>query len=147
MKKLLVPLDGSEPAFKALDVALQLADRDGGEMRLLHVTPTRDVPEGLRRFAEVEHMEHGAEWLYDKAIGERILDAAEERMGERRPATLDVAVVCGDAAEAIVGAARSGHCDAIVMGSRGLAELAGLVMGSVSRKVMHAAPCTVIVVR
>nr|WP_231613761.1 universal stress protein [Halomonas sp. BC04] len=36
--------------------------------------------------------------------------------------------------------------DAIVMGSRGVSELKGLLVGSVSHKVMHSAPCTVITV-
>lgn len=146
MKHILVPLDGSEHALKALDVALDLARVDNARITLLHVTPTRQIPDALRRFAEVEHIQGGAEWLYDKKVGERILEAAEARAGERRPSTVTVSVLCGDPAEAVCKAARSGGCDGIVMGSRGLTDFGGLLMGSVSRKVAHAAPCRVIVV-
>lgn len=146
MKHILVPLDGSEHALKALDIALDLVGDGGGKLTLLHVTPSRDIPQALRRFAEVEHMEGGAEWLYDRTVGERILQDAEQRAGERRPADIAVSVLCGDPADTICNSARSAGCDAVVMGSRGLSELGGLVLGSVSRKVAHGEPCTVIIV-
>ena len=133
--------------MRALDLALDLASVHGAAVTLLHVTPTRDIPEGLKRFAQVEHIEGGAEWLYDRTVGERILEEAEQRAGTRRPEDLRVSVTAGDAADCICSSARSSGCDAIVMGSRGLGELSGVLMGSVSRKVAHAAPCTVITIR
>ena len=147
MKKILVPLDGSDHAFKALDIALHLADPKGAEITLLHVTPTREIPAGLRRFAEVEHIENGAEWLYDKALGERMLAAASEQADGRTPRKLSVTVHSGDPATGICKVAEELGVDAVVLGSRGLSEIGGLVMGSVSRKVSNASPCTVITVR
>jgi nucleotide-binding universal stress UspA family protein len=53
----------------------------------------------------------------------------------------------GPAAEAILSAAAIRNADLIVMGSRGMGSLKGMVFGSVSTKVSHYAPCPVMVVR
>ncbi|WP_256432948.1 universal stress protein [Martelella soudanensis] len=42
---------------------------------------------------------------------------------------------------------RERKVDTVVLGSRGLGDVAGLLLGSVSHKVTHLAPCTCIVVR
>jgi len=53
----------------------------------------------------------------------------------------------GDSAEAIIDVAKTRKSDVIVMGSRGLGRLAGLVLGSTSQKVVSHAPCPVLIVR
>lgn len=53
----------------------------------------------------------------------------------------------GGVARTIVGAAREEGADLIVMGTRGLGDFASLVVGSVTQKVLHGAPCPVLVVR
>jgi len=53
----------------------------------------------------------------------------------------------GDPAEAIIDVAKTRNSDVIVMGSRGLGRLAGLVLGSTSQKVVSHAPCPVLIVR
>ena len=55
-KKILVPIDGSEHAFRALKVACALAKAENRNLKLLHVVPSNEVPAGLRRYTEVEHM-------------------------------------------------------------------------------------------
>ena len=53
----------------------------------------------------------------------------------------------GSPAEAIIEVAKTRHSDVIVIGSRGLGRLAGLVLGSTSQKVVSYAPCPVLIVR
>jgi len=53
----------------------------------------------------------------------------------------------GDAAEEIVAAAEKVKADLIVIGTRGLSDLEGLVMGSVSHKVIHLAHCPCVTVK
>jgi nucleotide-binding universal stress UspA family protein len=53
----------------------------------------------------------------------------------------------GDPAGEILRAAREGKSDLVVIGARGLGRLGGLILGSVSVRVLHAAPCPVLVVR
>ncbi|MCK7482230.1 MAG: universal stress protein [Candidatus Moduliflexus flocculans] len=60
---------------------------------------------------------------------------------------MDEDLLEGPAAEAILSAAAIRNSDLIVMGSRGMGALKGMVLGSVSTKVFHYAPCPVMVVR
>ena len=53
----------------------------------------------------------------------------------------------GDPAAEIIRAAREKKVELIIVGARGLSQLSGLILGSVSEKVLHVAPCPVIVVR
>jgi nucleotide-binding universal stress UspA family protein len=55
--------------------------------------------------------------------------------------------VYGRAARVILELASAEGADVIVLGSRGLSDLAGLVLGSVTHKVLHLAHCPVLVVR
>jgi nucleotide-binding universal stress UspA family protein len=52
----------------------------------------------------------------------------------------------GDVAQSIIEAARRDEVDMIVLGKRGLGRLSGLLLGSVSQKLVSVAPCAVIVV-
>ena len=73
------------------------------------------------------------------------------RAGLRRRARdetgLTVHRAVGDAAEIIVGRARELECDAIVMSTRGHGKLMGMLLGSVSTKVLHLADVPVTLVR
>ena len=53
----------------------------------------------------------------------------------------------GDPASAILAVAKEADADLIVMGRRGLGDLAGLLLGSVSQKVTHLAECACLTVR
>lgn len=57
------------------------------------------------------------------------------------------AVLIGNPAEEICTFAAKGKYDLIVMGSRGLNEMKGLLLGSVSHRVLHLAPCPVLIVK
>ncbi len=53
----------------------------------------------------------------------------------------------GDPSAETVRAAREGKADMVIVGARGLSQVSGIVLGSVSERVLHAAPCPVTVVR
>jgi nucleotide-binding universal stress UspA family protein len=77
----------------------------------------------------------------DKLVGpfvKRIRDAAVE---------VESRIMEEPAAEAITDIARIEQCDLIVLGTRGLTNLAGLIVGSVTNRVLQTAPCSVLVVR
>ena len=79
-------------------------------------------------------------------MAHHIAKAAEEQAGLRR-VPVEAVVVEGDPAQKIVEVARSRQVDAIVMGSRGLGDLQGLLLGSVSHKVAHTAPSSCVIIR
>ena len=86
----------------------------------------------------------------DPEIAKRLEEAAETMLAEEieqvhsEDVTIERSVVTGSASDALVRAAREG--DLLVVGSRGLGGFKGLLLGSVSRQVVHPAPCPVVIV-
>ena len=145
-KHILVPVDGSDPAFKALDFASHLAANDGSTLHLLHVVPMHGIPHGLRKWAAVEHVQEPMHWLYDQAIVDNILNAAVDRATDHGAVSLKKHIGHGDAAKKIVEVAEYNQIDTIIMGTRGLSQLQGVFLGHVARQVNHLAKCTVVTV-
>lgn len=146
-EQILVPVDGSEHAFRALKVACALAKAENRSIRLLHVVPDKEVPAGLKRFAEVEHIQAPPEYLYETAIAENVLNAARDQALADDVQSLECSVEHGDATKGILGVAGRESVDSIIMGTRGLSDIQSMVLGSVAHKVMYAADCRVIVVK
>jgi nucleotide-binding universal stress UspA family protein len=146
-ENMLVAVDGSDGSFKAVDFAADLAEKYGSRLHLLHVVPEGSVPAGLRQWARAEHVDASPVWLYEQAVADAVLQAAEDRARDRGVDRLSRIVEHGGAAQRILVVAQRIGADLIVMGTRGLSDLQGLVMGSIAHKVSHAATCTVITVR
>lgn len=81
-----------------------------------------------------------------KGEAEAILAAAIKEVG-KVPCEIHTEIIEGDNASAIIEVATTRGSDLIVMGSRGLGRLAGLLIGSISQKVVAHAPCPVLIVR
>ena len=160
IRTIVTPIDGSTHAQMALDLSTDLAARYDARLILLHIG-VRDgnVPESLfdaasRELAEAEGSgrETGVQAPESRRLrvletmGQRLLSDARaqaEGKGVKRAETIfDV----GDASERILHRAEQESADLIVMGSRGFGELKGLVLGSVSHKVFHLAPCSCVTV-
>lgn len=77
---------------------------------------------------------------------QKILQSATEAIGEI-PSKVNAEAIAGDPAESIISIAETRKCDLIIMGSRGLGRLAGLLLGSATQKVVSLAPCPVLIVR
>jgi len=142
-KSILVPVDGSEHAKKALSVACQLARQEEGcTLHLVHI-PEELAHEttlvwGIGAIAIEASREERQE------AGKQVMDRAAEAAREQGATNIETVIGQGDPARTILSEARRRGVDAIVMGSRGLSNLQGFVVGSVSHKVAHAADCTVI---
>jgi nucleotide-binding universal stress UspA family protein len=145
-KTIIVPIDGSESALQALDVAAELAPSEEDKIILLTVIGDKDVPKELQRYLEVEHVKGPPEWEYDQLISTGIMDEGKKRLHEHDIHHVTSLVERGDPAEMIATTANQQSADMIVMGNRGLGSVTGLVFGSVSRKVNHLASCTVVTV-
>ena len=145
--QILVPVDGSEHAMRALGVACELAKVEKRTIRLLHVVPSNEVPAGLKQFAQVEHIQNPPQYLYETGIAENVLNAARDQALEAGAVNVECSVEYGDATKGILGTAASEQVDTIVIGTRGLSDIQGMVFGSVAHKVAHAARCRVIMVK
>ena len=144
-KTILVPVDGSEHSRKALEFAADLCKRYEGKLSLLHVLQSLPMDRTLVLGAAAITIHTTGKELED--IGAKVIDAARKLAAEHGVSDVEAQAVVGDPAREIVDRARAIGADMIVMGSRGLSDLSGLVMGSVSHKVTHLAPCTCISVR
>jgi nucleotide-binding universal stress UspA family protein len=134
---LLLALDNSEKARKTYDAAEQLAKLSGGEVRVLHVREYGFA--GRAGQVDVEgHRE--AQEIVDKAVAD-LMAAGVKASGTVRGALF------GHGAAEILGEAASVGATTIVMGSRGLNALEGLIVGSTTHKVLHLGNLPVLVVR
>jgi nucleotide-binding universal stress UspA family protein len=174
LNKILCAIDGSDHAEKAAQWASALAQKFGAELILLFVVPHRLAPPELRRMAEAEHVVRRtapaappvspqpglpSQWpsedlgeaaassaaIYQE-LGERLVEAVGWQAESAGVARITKLVEDGDPAHRIVEAARRENVDLIVMGRRGLGDLKGLLLGSVTHKVAQAATCACLTV-
>ena len=82
-----------------------------------------------------------------KEAGNLILENARQRAEAKGIKDITAHIVDGTAADKIVAAAEQENADMIFMGSRGLGNVAGVLMGSVSQKVSHRSKCTCVTVK
>ena len=149
-KKFLVAVDGSEHGWKAADLAADLAKASDAELILLHVIDELPVTEGFGRYAQVEGVsleELNARYRATRSLSDVVIHDAETRARETGVMRVSSLVVEGNAAAEIVEQAKLANADMVFLGSHGLSDIQGLLIGSVSHKVLHQAPCTCVVVR
>jgi nucleotide-binding universal stress UspA family protein len=136
--RILLATDGSPNAQGALKYAQGLALRDNAQVIVVHAFPS--IPTYLG--------EPWREQFVEKTVAqaEQVADYAAERL---REAGIDVIVEVleGPPADAILRVADVRHCDLIVMGNRGHGEVASLLLGSVSHRVVAHAHAPVLIVR
>lgn len=138
--KVLVPIDGSDNSFRALDAALLLSEKLGAKVTAIHVM--EDIP--------VLHIqsEKLLRQLLDsyKKESQKILLKCSE-ISARRGLSIDTKLLQGNAGSIILDFCEKEKYDTIVMGSRGMGKFKELVLGSVSNKVIHHSSCPVMIIR
>ena len=130
LSNLLVCIDGSGNAIKALDYTAKLAEKMGSSITLLNVQERR---------------------LYDSSpktaeeFGERVLSKALDAVRERK-LKVSKQLEFGVPSDVIAEVAEKGKHDLIVLGSRGLGTISRFLLGSVSDDVSHKAKCSLLLV-
>lgn len=144
-KKILLPLDGSELAERAIEPALMLAKQVNGKVILLQA-PVMDlvVSHPVAGGYGVLLPEQSSEQAFEEA--NQYLDQVQNKY--RHPeVTLMKLVLEGDPASLIVDTAIAEKADLIVMSTHGRSGLDRFIMGSVTEKVLQKAPCPVLALR
>ena len=143
MKKVLLPVDGSECALRA--VALVIAKRahyaspEDLEIHLVNVQPP--LSHDITRFASREQIAD-----FHREESEKLMHGACQQLAAANvPYTCHALV--GAVAEAIVELADALHCDQIVMGTHGRGAFKELLMGSITIKVLHLSSIPVLLVK
>ena len=173
-KKILVATDNSTHSRQAVEIAGDIASKYNSKLILLHVIHPQRVNHEFKRMAEVEHlMDEGpkvtrsasnfpetvaesltrmnesvdASYRYLQLMAEQIIEKAKKivlKLGAKDPTGR---IEDGDPANEILECANRESVDLIVLGSRGLGDLKGLLMGSVSHKVSQHAKCSCVIVK
>jgi nucleotide-binding universal stress UspA family protein len=143
VETILVPLDFSPHAERALDMAVDLAPTLGTKtIHLIHVHHPPPIPAPLPGSGPSHH-----------EVEERVLeDAAAALEGlakrvERASVGVQQAVYVGSPAEIICAQAAARGADLVVMGTRGRTGLRHVLLGSVAERTVAHAPCPVLTVR
>jgi nucleotide-binding universal stress UspA family protein len=169
MRTIVAATDGSAAAQKAVELASDLAGKYQARLVLVHVLHHRALPE-----LKVEHLATVPE-AYRPAVadmaamlagtvdrgsqtgaalrraldlyGQQMLDDAATTARERGAKEVIVSLQEGDPVQCILDCAEREKADVIVVGSRGLGNLKGLFLGSVSHKLSQLARCSCITVK
>ena len=136
-QRILLPLDGSHHSLLAVEHAFRLA-QDGGTVVLLTVLP--EIPALLggdaRQVAESDAL----------AEAELILEPVRSRLSQSGIAVEERVMFANHPGNAILVAVAEARIEVVVMGSRGRSELEGLVLGSVTHRVLNLSKVPVLVV-
>jgi nucleotide-binding universal stress UspA family protein len=138
--KILVPVDGSDNALRALDQALFLAKSTGASITAMHVieSPPTVYVESQKLLNELL-----ANYRKESA---KILDKCKE-IAQAQGVQIETVIAEGDAASNINGYSEKESFDLIVIGSRGLGRLKTAILGSTSNKVLHHSKGSVLIVK
>ena len=134
-ERIVVGVDGSETASRALAWALDEARARNAHVRLVSAwsVPIMAYPGAVE----------GAD-IFEKAVEEILGDAVRDADAHGLTHPIEREAVAGGAASALIDAARDATL--VVVGSRGLSRARELVFGSVSHQVVHHAGCPVVVI-
>ncbi len=137
-KRILLGFDGSDHAQRAAKVAAGIA-RQEKDAHIWVVVVVEPIPTELGKpyFSELILMRTNA--------GEELVELAKEIIGE--DITVHEELLFATPAESIIEVADTQNCDLIVMGTRGLGGLRGLLLGSQIHKVISLAKCPVLAVK
>lgn len=172
IRTILVPTDGSEHANKAVMLAADIAEKYGARLVLLHVLLRGRLSDEAKHMAEVEHLAEGtgasgpfaanipagaASALHEahkqeprvvlEKLGQHLLEGAKALAKEKGVEQITTEIQDGDPVREILACAEREKANLLVMGSRGLSDIKGLLLGSVSHKISQLAPCTCVTVR
>ncbi len=137
IKRILVPVDGSETADKAVEEAAVLAQAYNAEIHILYVA-------NINQLAINACLSDAILEAVNKA-GNEILEKAAKRI----PDNINVVTTSetGSPAVTITDFADEIKADLVIIGSRGLGLVKGVLLGSVSQYVVEHAPCPAVVVK
>ena len=136
-KKILAAYDGSESAMAAFNQALDLARKYQGELHVLSIVRPPDIAEEVETEAIMENSQRHYEEIQEPL----------KSIAEAQGVSVHFVVLIGHPAVKITTYAEENGIDLIVMGHRGKSRLQRWLLGSVSKRVLSYAPCTVTVVR
>ena len=137
-ENILVAVDGSKHSDAAFDIALDIAQKYGSQLFVLHV---------FQGGTGVGTLVSSTDEDVNRSIGQQVLNSYEETAKERGLQNVDILLQEGDAAKRIMETANEIKCGLLILGSRGKGGFKDLLLGSVSHKVTNHADCPVLIAK
>ena len=137
LRRILVPIDGTEYSWRALEYACELARLSGGSLVLMTVTKGQHAQPVLAA-------EGDAPFTH---IGNEVLDSANAMLAGKGIDCTYLLENGGNVAASILQTVQDEGCDSIVLGSRGMGVLEGIFRSSVSQLVLENATVPVTIVK
>lgn len=149
IQSILIAVDGSAHSMKAVGIGAEIAAPLKAKLILLNVAKPDKAIEAMRQFARTEHATDRDADIIDilKRGAEEMLKEAAAKAQAAGVEQVNVEVMEGPIARTIVTRAEKHGADMIVVGSRGLGDIEGLLRGGVSHRVETLAKCPVLVVK
>ena len=147
-RNVVVAVDGSKHAMKAAVAAIDIAKEHGSKLHFLTVRHAKSavVDDELRHYMEIEHLtDLPDEMVDDESKG--LLGYVREQAAQKGVDKVETVVRTGQPARCIVDFAREVGADLIMLGSRGLGDVGGFLLGSVSHKVSSLAEVSCLIVK
>ncbi|WP_291990477.1 universal stress protein [Candidatus Accumulibacter sp. ACC007] len=137
----LVPVDGSAPSLRAVEHVVRQAPSATATPTISLVNVQAALPSDITRFVSKKNVDD-----YHRESGEAALAKACARL-EAAGLAYSKHILVGEASQAVADYAREHDCTLIVMGSRGLGSVAGILLGSVTTRVVHLSELPVVVIK
>ena len=130
--------DGSEPAFRALALALEIARQNAPALHIVCVEEVPYMPEYIEEVREET-----------RTAGRRFHRVLQKARGlaERHRVELSTHILVGHPVRTIVDLANELNADLLVIGATGHSQLYERMIGSRADRLVHLAPCPVLVVK
>ncbi len=138
IEKILNPVDGSDHSIHSTKYAIELARLTNAEIVLMHCHDKFPVILSEPYFQQAVNVINKES---DKLVEPFV------KLLEQSEVNFDVRILEGAPGEKIPDVARIEEIDLIVMGSRGVTDLAGLILGSVAHQVLHRAECPIFITK
>ncbi len=138
MLRILIPVDGSENALRAVRFLIKNSAmyREPMEIHLLNVQPS--FPGTIRGVAQLAKEEHQRQGLAALADARKLFDDARIQYAHH--------ISVGETPEIIARYIEEKNIEQVVMGTRGLGTISGMLLGSVATKVLHLVQVPVLLV-
>jgi len=146
IKTILVAVDGSDHALKAVDYSASIAAAMSRKLRILYVLKSQNLPKGLLQYADAEHIIGGNKDILEKMAAD-IVTNAKVRAEKSGVSNVDTEVIKGPVARSIVKCSKNCNADMIVIGTRGMGNIEATLRGGVSHRVELLATVPVLSVR
>jgi len=146
IKNILVPVDGSGPSGKALKLAVDIAEKYDANLSVLLVA-SHEIDKELQNFTNHEYSlkDNNAAKTVSEQMGKSTINGMVNML--KTTVVIKPVVLFGNPATQIVEYSMENNVDMVVMGNRGLGDIKGMMMGSISRKVNRQVKCAFVSVK